>query len=81
MKGRLLVLVTVLAGAAFAAAPASASHSWGDYHWARTSNPFTLLVIDANTSAWDPFLDVAIADWDRSSVMNLIEEAGSEDRK
>ena len=26
--------------------PATANHSWEDYHWARTSNPFTLDVGD-----------------------------------
>jgi hypothetical protein len=69
--------------AALLAAPltAQASHSWGDYHWARTANPFTLRVIDSMTSDWDDNLDAAIADWDRSSVMNLAEEAGDASAK
>lgn len=79
MKRTLLVIVVALVGAVFAL-PAAASHSWGNYHWARTANPFTPRVIDANTSAWDSHLDTAIADWDQSTVMTLIKETGAEDR-
>ncbi len=71
---RSLVIAVVLAGA-FAAYP-SAHHSWGDYHWARTSNPFTLKVGDNVSSAWDAYLDQAIADWNGSSVLELTEVAG-----
>lgn len=56
----------------------SANHSWGNYHWARTSNPFTINVIDSMTSSWDDNLDVAISDWNSSSVLNVVEEAGSD---
>jgi hypothetical protein len=55
---------------------AIANHSWGGYHWARTSNPFTLLVGDNVSSAWDSYLDEAIADWSVSSVLDLQETAG-----
>lgn len=55
---------------------ATANHSWGGYHWARTSNPFTLLVGDNVSSAWDSYLDRAISDWDASSVLTLRETAG-----
>ena len=82
MKNRLLVLLAALFGAGtFLAMPAAASHSWGSYHWARTANPFTLRVIDTNSSSWDAALDRAISDWDRSSVLNLVEEAGSADKR
>lgn len=73
---RFLMLVLIVALAAFPSASASASHSWGNYHWARTSNPFTIKVIDSMTSSWDDNLDVAISDWNASSVMNVAEEAG-----
>ncbi len=55
-----------------------ANHSWNNYHWARTSNPFTLRVVDSNTPDWDARLDEAIVDWSSSSVMNLIEEPGDD---
>ena len=42
----LAVLVAAGVGAAFAAPAALANHSWGGYHWARTSNPFTVKLGD-----------------------------------
>jgi len=66
---RSFVVAMVLA-IGFVAYPA-ANHSWGSYHWARTSNPFTLKVGDNVSSAWDPYLDGAIADWSESSVLGL----------
>lgn len=62
--------------AALGAAPAAADHAWGDYHWARTANPFTLMVGDNVSSTWDTHLDTAIADWHQSSVLDLQEVAG-----
>ena len=56
---------------------AYANHSWGGYHWARTSNPFTLKVGDNVSSAWDPYLNEAIADWSVSSVLDLTKVTGS----
>ena len=69
--------VALLSCAAVAVSPALANHSWGSYHWARTSNPFTLKVVDAVSAQWDPYLDGAISDWSASSVLNLVEEAGA----
>lgn len=51
-------------------APASASHSWGGYHWARTSNPFTLKLGDNVNSTWDASLTGASSDWTASTVLN-----------
>ena len=47
-----------------------ASHSWGGYHWARTSNPFTLNLGDNVTSGWDAYLATKSADWSLSSVLD-----------
>ena len=41
------VLVLTLLVAVVAAPSAYAAHSWGPYHWARQSNPFTLKLGDA----------------------------------
>jgi hypothetical protein len=57
-----------------------ADHSWNGYHWARTSNPFTIKVGDNVTAAWDPYLDEAISDWNQSTVLDLLEVAGSSNR-
>ena len=67
-------LATVLAvGVATAS---FASHSWGGFHWARASNPFTLKVGDNVSAAWDARLNEAIADWSVSSVLDLASVAG-----
>jgi hypothetical protein len=55
-----------------------ASHSWENYHWARTSNPFTLKVVDSTTVAWDSYRVAALADWSASTVLDLATEAGSD---
>ena len=52
------------------ASVAYANHSWGGYHWARTSNPFTLKLGDNVTSAWDAYLAGASADWSQSNVLD-----------
>ena len=83
MVRRILALTSLALVAAFAlgAAPASASHSWNGYHWARTANPFTLKVVDSNTPDWDDNLAGAISDWSRSTVMDLTTEAGDSSTK
>src|SRR5688572_19814874 len=58
----------------------SATHSWGGYHWARTSNPFTVQVADNVSSAWDSYLDTAVGDWSQSDVLNVAEVAGTNGR-
>jgi len=73
---RLLVVVTLMLIVIGFAAQSFANHSWGGYHWARTSNPFTLKVGDNVSSTWDAHLDVAISDWSLSSVLDLLKVTG-----
>ena len=54
-----------------------ADHSWEGYHWARTSNPFTLKVGDNVSSAWDLYLNEAISDWNASTVLQLTKVDGT----
>lgn len=54
----------------------SADHSWGGYHWARTSNPFILKTGDNVSSVWDAYLDEAIYDWNFSTVLDLAKVTG-----
>lgn len=49
---------------------ASANHSWGGYHWARTSNPFNLKLGDNLSSVWDPILSTTSTDWSKSTVLD-----------
>jgi hypothetical protein len=56
---------------------ASANHSWGGYHWARTANPFTLKLGDNVGSSWDPILATTSSDWSVSTVLDTTVVAGS----
>ncbi|MBI1835545.1 MAG: hypothetical protein HYR92_07350 [Burkholderiales bacterium] len=48
---------------------ALADHSWGNYHWARTSNPFTLRLGDNLTSAsWKSHLSQSSSDWNSGNT-------------
>jgi hypothetical protein len=67
---RLFVALTALILTLSVAVQASATHSWSDYHWARSSNPFTVTLIDNVTSDWDSRLAIASADWSASSVLD-----------
>lgn len=58
-----------------------ASHSWGPYHWARKSNPFTLKLGDNMSAAWDSHLAVASTDWSVSSVLDTSVVAGQTNPK
>src|SRR2546421_10139007 len=51
-------------------ASASASHSWGGYHWARTSSSFTLKLGDNVNGLWDGMLVTASSDWSQSAVLD-----------
>ena len=58
-----------------------ADHAWANYHWARTTSSFTLKVIDSHTSDWDDNFNRALSDWSRSSVLDLVREAGDSTQK
>ena len=75
--------LTILVALAVAALPVLvlASHSWGSYHWARTSNPFNLKVGDNVSSNWDSILNTTISDWSQSTVLDLTKVAGSANPK
>ena len=68
MNRRSLVILVLLA---LAALPAFANHSWGNYHWARTSNPFTLKIYDNIDAIWEPYLQTAVNDWNQSNVFDF----------
>jgi hypothetical protein len=53
-----------------------AHHSWGRYHWARTTSTFTLKTGDNVNSSWDSYLNEAITDWNQSVVLDLQKVAG-----
>jgi hypothetical protein len=65
-------LIGAIAVAGATASVAAANHSWGNYHWARTANPFTLSLGDNMSSSWDPLLARASSDWSKSSVLDTV---------
>jgi hypothetical protein len=68
-------LAALLALVAFSS-DAQANHSWGNYHWARTSNPFTLN-LGANVSGpWGDHLYTTSSDWSQSTVLDTTKGAG-----
>jgi hypothetical protein len=71
MSGRFAVRTSLAAVLLALCAPdASATHSWGGYHWARTANPFTLKLGNNMSSAWASSLATASSDWSASDVLN-----------
>ena len=65
---RSLLVATMLVGSV--PGTADASHAWGPYHWARTSNPFTVVLVDGVSAEWDAYLSQASSDWSRSRVLD-----------
>jgi hypothetical protein len=69
-KGALAVGIATLSVSAFA------SHTWNNYHWARTTSSFTLQLVDSNTSDWDDELNLAASQWSQSTKLDLQVVAG-----
>src|SRR6266566_3955484 len=68
-KRFLLALGTTVLTASVFVTAAAANHSWGGYHWARTSNPFTLKLGDNLTTAdWKSHLSQASSDWNSGNT-------------
>ena len=80
-RGRLALAVVVAVGVLAIPAPASATHSWGGYHWARAANPFTLKLGDNVNGSWDAFLATTSADWSASTVLDTTVVGGSSNPK
>ncbi len=56
---------------------AAASHSWGGYHWARSTASFNLKLGSDVSSAWGSYLSQASSDWSVSTVLDTTVVAGS----
>jgi len=59
----------------------SATHSWGGYHWARTTPQFTLKLGNNMSGDWPPHLSQASSDWNsgNSAVLTAV-VAGTSNR-
>lgn len=72
LTGLLALGLLPLAGESYA------SHSWNNYHWGRTSNPFTLQLGDNTTTAeWNNFLGSVSTDWSASTVLDTAVVGGA----
>lgn len=78
---RYIAMVSTLVMVVALPLAAQADHSWGSYHWAKTSNAVSIPVIDSMTSDWDDNLVAAISDWDASSVLDVSKETGNTSNK
>jgi len=67
--GKVMVVAVLLSASAFATR-AYASHSWGGYHWARTTASFTLQLGDNVSTDWDAQLATASSDWSVSNKLD-----------
>jgi len=67
-------VLTVLTAAALtlviSPTAAQATHSWGGYHWAVTSTPFTLNLGDSVSANWKNYLTTTSSDWSASTVLD-----------
>ena len=73
-KGKLRVAALTAVCAATLTVPASATHSWGGYHWAGNGSNLTLKMNKAITSQWTTAVNTAISDWDQSNELTLINQ-------
>ena len=55
-----------------------ASHSWNGYHWARTSSPFTLNLVDSVTTGWNSYLKTTSDDWSVSTALDTTIVSGND---
>ena len=75
-------LVALAVGVLAAATHISANHSWGGYHWARTTSQFTLKLGDNLTSAdWKSHLGQASSDWNSGNTPILTAIVGGQSNK
>ncbi len=81
IRSRLLMFAAAAVIVGLFAPAAFAHHAWGNYHWARSANPFTLqlgdnVTGDNQTTGWDGNLRLASNDWSLSSVLDTTVVAG-----
>ncbi len=67
-----LISVSALMASLLFVSTASASHSWGGYHWARTVNPFSLKLGDNVSANWDSYLTSVSGDWSVSNMLDTL---------
>ena len=74
-------LTIVAVAAALFSTALYADNAWGPYQWARTANPFNLVVVNSTTGDWVGHVSTALYDWSGSTVVNMLEENGDTSQK
>jgi len=79
IRSELRANVIILGSLALTTFPATvqADNAWGNYHWERSANPFSLDLGNNVSPTWDGHLDTASSDWSVSSVLDTTVVAGS----
>ncbi|HEY4523559.1 MAG TPA: hypothetical protein VJK04_01650 [Candidatus Paceibacterota bacterium] len=77
LRVRVIAIAVVILATGVITGIAYANHSWGGYHWARTSNPFTLKLGDNVSVVWDNHLASSSMDWSISSVLDTAIVSGN----
>ena len=80
MSKRKLALATLAAAIAVGSASVQATHSWGGYHWARTTSSFNLQTLDSTTPGgananWPALLSTVVSEWSQSNNLNLVKSS------
>jgi len=79
---KIITRITIICTLFVMSIPVYADHSWGDYHWARTTSSFDLTIVNSTTNDWDGYVSQAIGDWSGSSKLNMVEDTnGSTNKK
>ena len=71
MNCRFIVKTTSLLALGMLTIGAYAGHSWNNFTWAKTSNSFTLMVVDSVSDNWWTELDETLTKWSASNVLDL----------
>jgi hypothetical protein len=78
---RQAVVIGLIVGLVMSTLPLAtgASHSWNNYHWARTSNPFTIPFGNNLNGAWASggYLNAAANDWSQAAPLDIAVVGGS----
>ena len=61
-------IMTIGIAALLLASTSQADHAWENYHWARTTSSFDLILVNSTTSDWDAYVSQAVADWSGSRI-------------
>ena len=71
-----VAVIAAVASVTSVSSPVGANHSWSNYHWARTTNQFTLKLGDNVNATWETHLATTAADWTTSTVLDTTIVAG-----